>query len=332
MRALLKLLGSLYLLSVAALPASAWQWPVQPVLIAGAFGGDAGERFRTGDQLLRTDDAVGAVADGRVIFVQRRDSRPDSLPSGLGDFVVVQHAQYFRSVYAHLADGSIPHGLKKVVEGETIGRAGSSGRVDQPGLSLSIIDVKEQRFVNPVDLLPAAVDRHPPTVQRAYLSDGTNVQLTDGAVATSSRWAVAAEIIDPAEPGLVRAASSDIASAKSEGISPYGIELSLNDKVVSNIRFDFLAFRRGELYLDQKLRWRFADLYLGPHTYNLGLVDLTPGMNTIKIRTYDFAGNQSVFQQQILYGQPVGAGVTPGTSSGKAPAPSSLPDGGATPP
>ena len=283
----------------------AWQWPVDPPVFSGAFGDNTGEGFRKGDLLRSSGAAVGSVAPGQVIFAYQRDQRADALPSGLGNFVVIQHRQDFRSVYDHLAPGSIPLRLTDVIEGQTVGLSGESGNIEQPGVGLQILDIKRKRAVNPVAVLPPVADQRPPTITGAYLFDAAKFALTDGVAVPTGHWAVAAEISEHSQGGKV----PDLTA-------PFGIELSVNDKIVTKLQFEYLVFRQDHYYIDPDYRWRFENLYLGPHTYDLGMIDLVPGMNTVKIRTFDFAGNESVLQQQVFYGQ---AAVGPSESASGVP-------------
>jgi murein DD-endopeptidase MepM/ murein hydrolase activator NlpD len=312
MRAGVIFLSALWLFLTAPGSVFSWQWPVKPVEIAGGFAGDTPDGFRNGVFLRGAGVRAGSVADGQVIFTDRRDQRSGSLPSGLGDFVVVEHAQSFRSVYAHLKPGSLPAGMKQVAEGQWIGTTGESGRVDTPGLVLRIIDMKSDRSVNPLVLLPPVEDRRSPTIQNIMLSDRTEIQLEDGTTVGSAHWAVDAEVFDEI-----------VTNAGRFQVAPYGIDLSVNDKTVSSIRFMFLEFRQGKEYIDQRYRWSFDNLYLSRHTYNLGLVDLSPGINTIRISAYDFAGNRTEVTRQVYFGQepaPVASPTapTPGAAQGTA--------------
>lgn len=300
MRPALILLSAVVLSLAAPAPISAWEWPIRPVLITGGFGGETPDGFRKGVLLRGSDSKVGSVADGQVIFADRRDQRVGSLPSGLGDFVVIQHPQGFRSVYAHLAPGSFPAGMRQVTEGQSIGTTGESGRTDTSGLTLGIVDMKSNQCVNPLALLPPVTDRRSPVIRNVELSDRMRIPLGETTTVASAHWAVEAEIFDEIE-----------GQGGSSPIAPFGIDLSVNQKTVSSIRFISLEFRQGMDYIDPRYRWSYDNFYLGRHTYNLGLVDLSPGMNTIKITAYDFAGNQTELERQVYFGQVPGPAASP---------------------
>ncbi|HEX7090833.1 MAG TPA: peptidoglycan DD-metalloendopeptidase family protein [Longimicrobiales bacterium] len=85
---------------------------------------------------------VVAAAPGRVIAV--RDGLPDRNKSwdvggGLGNYVVIEHRDGFRTYYGHLQRNSIRVTPGQVVEaGERLGNVGSSGMSDMPHLHIEL--------------------------------------------------------------------------------------------------------------------------------------------------------------------------------------------------
>ncbi|WP_455382770.1 peptidoglycan DD-metalloendopeptidase family protein [Salinispira pacifica] len=272
--------------------ASAWQWPLDPVRVSGSFGGNTADGFRDGVTLESSDGNVTSISSGQVIFSGAEGST-HGLPWTLGNFVVVQHREGFRSVYAHLADGSVPARAQEVTEGGTLGRAGETGRTNETGVKLIVIDSKESRVVNPLVVLPPVTDRVPPKISASLLSDRYDVPLVEGATVSEGHWAVAATVTDQI--------GSD---ARGAIVAPFEVELSVNGKRVTHLRFTYLSFRDGEYYVDPDFRWSYGNLYVGRHRYDLGLAQLIPGENTITITASDFAGNRTVFEQKVYYGQP----------------------------
>src|SRR5690606_25785947 len=85
---------------------------------------------------------VMAAAPGRVIAV--RDGLPDrnknwNAGGGLGNYVIIEHRDGFRTYYGHLQRNSIRVTPGQVVEaGAHLGNVGSSGMSDMPHLHIEL--------------------------------------------------------------------------------------------------------------------------------------------------------------------------------------------------
>ncbi len=87
-------------------------------------------RFHKGIDLAAAyGDDVRSAAPGRVVFSGRQN--------GYGNTVVVEHAGGARARYAHLASADVVQGAV-VTAGQTIGRAGSSGRSTGPHVHFEV--------------------------------------------------------------------------------------------------------------------------------------------------------------------------------------------------
>jgi lipoprotein NlpD len=91
---------------------------------------------------------VVASADGDVIYA-------NETKGGLGKAVVIQHAQGFRTVYAHLSI-IIAHEGDTVRQGQAIGGVGDTGHATGPHLHFEVR--RNGAPANPEDYLPATID------------------------------------------------------------------------------------------------------------------------------------------------------------------------------
>jgi lipoprotein NlpD len=109
-------------------PSRALSWPVQGTIVSRF-------RARTGTHyngiLLRASEGtvVNAAADGTVGCV--RSIR------GLGNLVLIEHADRLVTGYAHLKEVAVREG-QSVCKGTVIGTVGASGRVDSPCLYFEV--------------------------------------------------------------------------------------------------------------------------------------------------------------------------------------------------
>lgn len=108
--------------AVARQVTSGYGWRPDPL--------DGRARFHKGIDLAAAyGDDVRAAAPGRVVFSGQQN--------GYGNTVVIEHAGGARSRYAHLASADVAHGAV-VTAGQTIGRAGSSGRSTGPHVHFEV--------------------------------------------------------------------------------------------------------------------------------------------------------------------------------------------------
>ncbi|MGE0394060.1 MAG: peptidoglycan DD-metalloendopeptidase family protein [Vicinamibacterales bacterium] len=108
--------------AVARQVTSGFGWRADPL--------DGHARFHKGIDLAAAyGDDVRAAAPGRVVFSGQQ--------RGYGTTVVIEHAGGARSRYAHLAGADVVEGAV-IAAGQTIGRAGSSGRSTAPHVHFEV--------------------------------------------------------------------------------------------------------------------------------------------------------------------------------------------------
>ena len=79
-----------------------FEWPVDDVVLKKTFGEVSGKSFNSGIILGGERQAVHPVDYGEIVFYQDDEG---NLPSGLGRFVVVEHARNLYSIYSRLEMG-----------------------------------------------------------------------------------------------------------------------------------------------------------------------------------------------------------------------------------
>lgn len=88
---------------------------------------------------------ITPVADGLVVIADQT-----SLSKNYGKVVVLQHANGYESLYAHLSEIKVQPGMK-VYKGQTIGLVGATGKTTGPHLHLEII--KEDKRLDPLAII-----------------------------------------------------------------------------------------------------------------------------------------------------------------------------------
>jgi len=95
---------------------------------------------------------VIAAGSGKVLAAAR-----SSMPTGLGNYIIIDHGNGYKSTYAHLQDINVYAG-QKISQGQLIGTVGISGGVIAPHLHFEIS--KNEKACNPVPFLIKQTDVH----------------------------------------------------------------------------------------------------------------------------------------------------------------------------
>ncbi|MCF7929485.1 MAG: M23 family metallopeptidase, partial [Spirochaetia bacterium] len=152
-----------FLCIYAFFSAGAIDWPVEDRYLTATFGESRIDHFHTGIDLGREQE-VKPVERGELVFIN--DSRMyGTIPSGMGNFIILEHAGKIRSVYAHLAPNSIPVNRERFQKRDTLGIIGESGYSLGKHLHFELIDRKLDRLVNPLLVLPPNRDEQAPVIE-----------------------------------------------------------------------------------------------------------------------------------------------------------------------
>ena len=128
---------------LAARSSSKFSWPLRGKILSG-FGSKPNGLVNDGINIKGTKGAnVLAAENGFVAYAGNE-------VKGMGNLVIVQHADGFMTVYAHMDTMNVRRG-STVVVGQKIGTVGQSGKVDQPQLHFEIR--KGTRAYNPINYL-----------------------------------------------------------------------------------------------------------------------------------------------------------------------------------
>ncbi len=127
-----------------------FQWPIRGAILSGF--GDKGTSQRNDGLNVRanTGDPIQSAASGEVVYAG------DQVP-GFGNLVLIKHADGWVTAYGHLGR-VIVRMQQKVIQGQTIGEAGSTGGVSEPQLHFEVRHAptpqERARPINPELVLP----------------------------------------------------------------------------------------------------------------------------------------------------------------------------------
>jgi hypothetical protein len=259
-------------------------WPVEERILVGTFGEHRGDHFLGGIEIDGKEQPVHPIEEGEIIFWMEEKRLPFAPPSGLGSFVVIQHDRELRSVYAHLAAGSLDTDSAEVSMQDVVGILGDTGDTCGRRLELRIIDGTFNQVVNPLLLLPPQVDRRSPNIFGLYILQGSNlIDLEEVKVFSPGEGVLLADIRDLGGSGSYR-----------EPLAPYRINVFANGEEVSYLTCEAIELKDGKRVLIQSEALSFHEYYYNQWTIRIGSLNLTSGDLTLEIISTDFAGNERV--------------------------------------
>ena len=305
----------LIVLLAVAVPAFAFDWPVDTQRVSATFGSNRGDHFHTGIDLAKGGEAITPIAPGELLFYYEEGRDYSSVPVGLGSFMVLQHEGGILSLYCHLHTGSLPRERRRFAADQVLGVSGSSGSAQGAHLYLSIIDSEMKTIINPLLLLPSIADNQAPKIRRLYLNDGQRLlELTDETAAVSlvGEVEVLAEVFDLRE---------DVSFVSK--FAPFQISLYQDGKEIQGITFDSLVRKSPadvsgpaaqqdgitpDRYAAQIVtaagKKSFTAVYdsSADWLFRLGWLKLVPGDTSLLLVVRDFAGNESSKELQLRVG------------------------------
>jgi hypothetical protein len=292
------LIAVLVLVLAGAGAAQAFEWPLREPVLTATFGEHRGDHFHGGVDLGGGEQPVYPIAQGELVYAYESGSGLESLPVGLGNFVVLQHQGGIRSIYAHLKDGSL-RGLTPTVVGDApIGVVGETGYSAGKHLHLGVIDTEMGTVINPLLILPPLRDLQKPIIKELFVRRGKElIRLVEGISVRRGEVEVLGRVYDvrPDVSFLWR-------------MAPYKIYLYQDGRERESLVFGSFHERRsagaGEpeaelppgVFSQVTLvggEQSFESVYEDEWMFRLGFVTLTPGESSLEVFVTDFAGNES---------------------------------------
>lgn len=284
------LLRFMFLVMVPVHSGFCFQWPVDNPTITATFGENRWNHFHGGIDIGGGEQEIFPIEDGEVVFYFEEDEDTSGIPTGLGNFLVVEHERGIRSLYAHMKKGTVDHEKRLVSKEDTIGIIGETGGALGKHLHFEVSDREFRQLVNPMHLLPKLEDAVAPTigvVQIVRLDDkgemaGERIDLVPGLRVMPGRWAVLLEVYDISTKLDYR-----------YPMAPYRVQVYLNGRDAISIVYDGLGESDGILVLKQSGGVPFASFYLDEWLFNAGQITIPEGEVQMEIIAGDYVGNES---------------------------------------
>ncbi|MDX9799976.1 MAG: M23 family metallopeptidase [Spirochaetia bacterium] len=262
------------------------QWPVEKWVLQSTFGENRGNHYHTGIGIGGGEQKVLSVADGEIVYYQEENAF-SSLPSELGNFIIIEHERELRTTYANLKKDSLEKNSIKVKSGDKIALIGDSGASSGPNLHFEVVDLELNEIVNPLMLLPPAGDRTKPSIKEVFIEmAGTKeeIKLLNRNNIKAGKYDFSAVIYD----------TSEYVDYFCQ-LAPYKINVYINGEEAAVISYNSIKKDDKSLVLSSNMK-KVSDYYKNTlnswHVY-LGQFDISAGVVRVEIAASDFAGNEA---------------------------------------
>jgi hypothetical protein len=273
----------IFLLFSGLLGLTAFQWPVENKVVTATFGESRWNHFHTGLDIGGGEQEIRPIDDGELIFIYEEGNTTDFIPTGLGNFLVVEHDKGIRSTYAHLKEGTIDSEVIRVSKDDIIGIVGDSGASLGKHLHFEVSDGEFRRLVNPLLLLPKLSDSTEPVINGIYiLVDDEARRLSDGAVVSPGTYMVIIDTYDPSEYVSYFCP-----------MAPYKIDMFSDKNALTAISYEALEEKAGALRLHKSDSNSFSEFYHDDWWISASEVTFNPGNVALEFVVIDFAGNSN---------------------------------------
>ena len=173
-------------------------WPADAGLFRFGFGSQR-QGFLKGVEFGLTDSVVRATADGELVFLAT-GKLPGGFPIAGKALLVVAHDSSMISIYTGL-EPSPDLGERILVRtGDVLAYSRPAG--SESGMSYFFYDAREERFLNPVVVLPALPDERSPVFRSVVLrTDGSDTPLEQNRSYRQGSYELILDVIDSSVTG-----------------------------------------------------------------------------------------------------------------------------------
>lgn len=260
----------------------AFEWPVEQRILIATFGEYRWDDFLPGIDIGGGRQEVRPSEKGEIIYIHEEKSGLAFLPSGLGNYLVLEHERGLRTLYAHLEADSLLYENVQVEPQNIIGRVGSSGMSQGLYLHFQVLDREMNQLVNPLLILPPLRDMTRPVLEQVWLQKNrTRTPLAEQSTMASGTYNLLLSVYDPSGNGHY-----------TRLMNPHKIQVFINGEQLSSISFESLRYEEGSMFLVQSENVTSQLLYTSDGLLNMGTFQLTVGDSIVEIIVEDFSRNR----------------------------------------
>ena len=269
---------------VASLSVGAYDWPVEDRAVTATFGENRWGHYHSGIDIGGGEQTIYPIEDGEIIFYFEEEADHGDIPTGLGNFIVVEHERKIRSLYSHMKAEKLSSKKIYVTKDDALGTIGESGSALGKHLHLEVFDGELNRLVNPLKLLPALSDSTTPDIEALYLErNGDLVALDKNPTVSAGQWAL---LIDTYDTSNLR--------NRIYPVAPFSLNVYINGRQEIAFVFESLEEKNGNLVLSQSEVITDEELYVEDWRLRVGSIVLQEGEAQLEVIVRDLAGNEAI--------------------------------------
>lgn len=183
---------SFLLLQTSFLYSSKFQWPIpenHAKMISSTFGESRLDHFHAGVDIPGKGLPVIPMKKGKPVYIHKQMVKPNTLPFGGGNTVILEHDDFSWSVYMHLDSLNEKTLCSENITSEgVIGKSGNSGHSGGAHLHFGLYYPKESKIINPLVVLPK---------KEKFYSDEMTPEIVNFGVKLPKRFAIIRDIEKP---------------------------------------------------------------------------------------------------------------------------------------
>ena len=261
-----------------------YDWPVEDRAVTATFGENRWGHFHGGIDIGGGEQEIHPIESGEIIYFFEENDDPRGIPTGLGNFVVVEHERGIRSLYAHMRSENRDNIQISVTKEDVLGIIGESGSALGKHLHLEVFDGELNRLVNPLELLPELSDSTTPDIEALYLEqDGTIVRLGPNTAISTGLWIL-----------IIDAYDTSNLNGRIYPIAPYRVLVYLNGREEISLPFESLEEDGRNLVLSESGHITDEELYVEDWKLRVGKLLLQEGEMQLEVIVRDIAGNEAI--------------------------------------
>ena len=261
-----------------------YDWPVEDRAVTATFGENRWGHFHGGIDIGGGEQEIHPIGRGEIIFYFEENADSRGIPTGLGNFVVVEHERGIRSLYAHMKSQSRDDIQISVTKEDVLGIIGESGSALGKHLHLEVFDGELNRLVNPLELLPVLSDVTTPDIEALYLEqDGTIVRLGPNTAISPGLWVL-----------IIDAYDTSNLNGRIYPVAPYRVLVYLNGREEISLSFESLEEDGRNLVLSGSGHITDEELYVDNWKLRVGKLLLQEGEMQLEVIVRDIAGNEAI--------------------------------------
>jgi len=269
--------------------AFAFDWPQEEIVKSDSFYSYFGQ-LRGGtvssSLIFSGSSQIKAADSGHIaVIIREFNDETDFFPSTLGNAVILAHEDALMTVYANIAEETIPEFLlhsNELEKGVPLGSGGNSAwQQGRSSLEFQVIDTSNNTAINPRLLMPRI---------------GNELELTTSGIQLKNR------AMKNVETGKGRIVPSDVYRVyqkRQPVASPYKTRLSLNGATVDEISYNMLHQSENKLCALGKKYYPKETLYPDDDLILLGEAPLTPGKNALSVTLSDILGKETEYSFSV---------------------------------